>query len=168
MLAAGCGMNAAFRSGGQGGQQGDMSLCVPLKWAEGDKGDNRGTRPLVSRPVGGQDRTKPLGLSYVPLAVRARRSGQEIGNASYFKSASPASSVRAIACNLTGHPVGMDSPACRFDDAAVALAVNLRQRGWPYSRIAAVIGCSDRLASYWVRGLRRKSPVRWIARRLRP
>ncbi|ANQ84834.1 hypothetical protein dqs_1796 [Azoarcus olearius] len=47
-----------------------MSLCVPLEWAEGDKGDKRGTCPSVSRPVGGQDRTKPLGLSYVPLAVR--------------------------------------------------------------------------------------------------
>lgn len=74
-------MNSAHRLGGQGGQAGDMSPCVPLNWAEGDKGDKRGTCPTVSRPVGGQDRTKPLGLSYVPLAVRRRwgtkRKGKE-------------------------------------------------------------------------------------------
>lgn len=47
-----------------------MSPFVPVNCAEGDKGDKRGTCPAMSRPVGGQDRTKPLGLSYVPLAVR--------------------------------------------------------------------------------------------------
>lgn len=72
-------MKEIARLGGQRGQQGDTSLCVPLKWTEGDKGDKRGTCPSVSRPVGGQDRTKPLGLSYVPLAVCSWRGAKGMG-----------------------------------------------------------------------------------------
>lgn len=60
-----------------------MSLCVPLRMWEGDKGDKRGTCPAVSPPEGGRTGTSSIGLVLVPLGDRrwqiALKVGKEAG-----------------------------------------------------------------------------------------
>lgn len=155
-------MKAALRIGGHMGQKGDMSPRIPIAGVGGGQGDKRGTCPPVSRPVGGQTGTKPLGLSRAPLAVPQRK-GTCLANQEKRHHAEQ-STVRILHANLRGYPVGESWWRTKYPDATVALARELHAQGLGYTSIAKITGANWATIRDWIKLRRRQPPVRMVVR----
>lgn len=64
--------------------------------------------------------------------------------------------MRRVPVGKRGACLGEASATCIYSDQTVAHALELRAKGWTNYRVAAEIGCSPRLVSFWAAGSRHK------------
>jgi transposase-like protein len=67
--------------------------------------------------------------------------------------------MRRLPHGKRGALLGESAQSCRYSDAVVARALELRRGGCSREAVAREIGCSPRILSFWESGSRTKQPI---------